>query len=163
MQNFHKTNMTLWGAVLGGVIILSLVVYYLHSSALVTPLPESQDVAQLMFYAAVILAIGILFLKRSVLAPAKTINKVLAPAKTINKAKKLAEEQVEQFVMNKIRRNYIIIWAMAELICLIGFFNYMMLADIQNYLIFAIVSIYSLLINMPREALVIQSLKMLKE
>ena len=145
--------MTLWGAVLGGVIILSLVVYYLHSSAAVTPLPESQDVAQLMFFAAVILAIGILFLKRS----------VLSPAKTIKRAKKLAEDQVEQFVLNKIRRNYIIIWAMAELICLIGFFNYIMLADIQNYLIFAVVSIYSLLINMPREALVIQSLKMLKE
>ena len=153
MRNFHKTNMTLWGAVLGGVIILSLVVYYLHSSAAVTPLPESQDVAQLMFFAAVILAIGILFLKRS----------VLSPAKTIKRAKKLAEEQVEPFVLNKIRRNYIIIWAMAELICLIGFFNYIMLADIQNYLIFAVVSIYSLLINMPREALVIQSLKMLKE
>ncbi len=153
MQNFHKTNMTLWGAVLGGVIILSLVVYYLHSSAAVTPLPESQEVAQLMFFAAVILAIGILFLKRS----------VLSPAKTIKRAKKLAENQVEQFVLNKIRRNYIIIWAMAELICLIGFFNYIMLADIRNYLIFAVVSIYSLLINMPREALVIQSLKMLKE
>ena len=52
---------------------------------------------------------------------------------------------------------------MAELICLLGFFNYIMLADIQNYLIFAVVSIYSLLINMPREALAIQSMKMLKE
>ena len=153
MQNFHKTNMTLWGAVLGGVIILSMVVYYLHSSASVTALPESQDVAQVMFFAAVILAIGILFLKRS----------VLAPAKIVKSAKNLSEESAEQFVISKIRRNYIIIWAMAELICLLGFFNYIMLADIQNYLIFAVVSIYSLLINMPREALAIQSMKMLKE
>ena len=78
MQNFHKTNMTLWGAVLGGVIILSMVVYYLHSSASVTALPESQDVAQVMFFAAVILAIGILFLKRSVLAPAKIVKSALS-------------------------------------------------------------------------------------
>lgn len=153
MQNFHKTNMTLWGAILGGVIILSMVVYYLHSSESVTALPESQDVAQVMFFAAVILAIGILFLKRS----------VLAPAKIVKSAKNLSEESAEQFVISKIRRNYVIIWAMAELICLLGFFNYIMLADIQNYLIFAVVSIYSLLINMPREALAIQSMKMLKE
>ena len=153
MQNFHKTNMTLWGAILVGVIILSMVVYYLHSSESVTALPESQDVAQVMFFAAVILAIGILFLKRS----------VLAPAKIVKSAKNLSEESAEQFVISKIRRNYVIIWAMAELICLLGFFNYIMLADIQNYLIFAVVSIYSLLINMPREALIIQSLEMLKE
>lgn len=151
MQSFHKTNMTLWGAVLSGVIILSAVVYYLHSSETMTAIPDSQDVAQIIFIAAVVLAIGILFLKRS----------ALSPAKVVQNAKEASNPEV--YVMNKIKRNYIIIWGIGELICLLGFFNFIMLADIQNYLIFAVVSIYSLLVNMPREALLIQSLDMLKE
>jgi len=153
MQNYHKSNMTLWGAVVSGVVILSIVVYYLDSSASVAPIPESQDVAQMMFIAAVIFAIAILFLKRT----------VLSPVKIIKGAKELPEEQVLPFVVNRIRRNYILIWAMAELIALLGFFNYIILADFQNYLIFAVVSIYSLVVNMPREALLKQSLELVKE
>ena len=153
MQNFHKTNMTLWGAILAGVIILSLVVFYLDTSSTVTPVLESKDVTQMIFIAAVLLAIAILFLKRT----------VLAPAKIIKNARNLSDEQAKLFVFNKIRRNYIIIWALAEIICVLGFFNYILLVDLQNYLIFAVVSIYSLLVNMPREALIIQSLDLLKE
>jgi hypothetical protein len=151
MQNFHKTNLTLWGAVLSGVIILSAVVFYLHSSETMQPIPDSQDVAQIIFVAAVLLAIAILFLKRS----------ALSPTKVIENAKR--QTNTEFYVMNRIRRNYIIIWGLGELICLLGFFNFIMLADIQNYMIFAVVSIYSLLVNRPREVLLIQALEMLKE
>lgn len=151
MQNFHKTNLTLWIAVLSGVIILSAVVYYLYLSETMQPIPDSQDVAQIMFVAAVVLAIAILFLKRS----------VFSPIKVVEHAK--GRPDAEIFVMNKIKRNYIIVWGIGELICLLGFFNFIMLADIQNYMIFAVVSIYSLLVNMPRESLHIQALAMLKE
>jgi len=151
MQNFHKTNLTLWVAVLSGVIILSAVVYYLNLSETMSPIPDSQDVAQIMFVAAVVLAIAILFLKRSTFSPTKVVENAKGQTDT------------ELYAMNKIRRNYIIVWGLGELICLLGFFNFIMLADIQNYMIFAVVSIYSLLVNMPRETLLIQVLEMLKE
>ena len=151
MQNFHKTNLTLWVAVLSGVIILSAVVYYLYLSETMQPIPDSQDVAQIMFVAAVVLAIAILFLKRS----------AFSSIKVVENAK--GRPDAENFVMSRIRRNYIIVWGIGELICLLGFFNFIMLADIQNYMIFAVVSIYSLLVNMPRESLHIQALELLKE
>ena len=39
---------------------------------------------------------------------------------------------------------------MGEAIGVIGFVNYMVTADIQYLLVFSVVSIYSILINMPR-------------
>ncbi len=153
MQKFHKSNMILWGAITSGLVILTAVVYYLDTTSAIAPVQDSQDTAQLMFVAAVVLAIVILVLKRS----------VLAPAKIVQHARGLPEDQAKIFVMSRLKKNYIIIWALAELICLLGFFNYMLLSDFQNYLIFAIVSIYSMLVNMPREALLFQSLDLLKE
>ena len=85
-----------------------------------SPIPDSQDVAQIMFVAAVVLAIAILFLKRS----------AFSPTKVVKNAKDRPD--AELFVMNQIRRNYIIVWGIGELICLLGFFNFIMLADIQN-------------------------------
>jgi hypothetical protein len=119
----------------------------------VTPLPDSQTIAQAIFIAAIVMLIAILFLKRT----------VFSPDKIIRNARNLAGSDAEAFVLNKIRRNYLIVWALAELVCLLGFFNFIMLADFQNYLIFAIVSLYSLIVNIPREALIVQSMDMLKE
>ena len=76
---------------------------------------------------------------------------------------KKSNKDISHFILSKIRRNYIIIWSLAEIICLIGFINYIFAVNFQTYLVFAIVSIYSILINFPRQKLAEQCLEKLAE
>lgn len=151
--DYHKTNMTLWGAVVSSVIILSIVVFLMDTNGDLEPVSGAAQLGQAFFIAAILLAAGILFLKRTIFSPGQLIKKLhVLPA---------ADRESE--LLRKLRRNYLVIWAMAELICFIGFFYFIVIGDLQNYLIFAIVSLYSLMINMPREGLIYQCLELLKE
>jgi hypothetical protein len=145
--------MTLWGAILTGIVVLSIVVIYLDYSQSIIPIEGSQESAQILFVLAVIVAIAILILKRS----------VFSPYKVVQRARQAGQGDAEQIIFTKLRRNYIMIWALAELICFLGFFNYVLIVDLYNYFIFTIVSIYSVIINMPRENLVIQCMDLLRE
>ena len=152
-NDYHKTNMTLWGAVVSGIVILSVIVFMIDSNGDLEPVTGAAQLGQTFFISAIILAAGILFLKRSILSPNRLIKKLHV----------LPVTERESELYKKLRRNYLIIWAMAELICFIGFFYFIVMGDVQNYLIFAVVSIYSLMINMPREGLIYQCLELLKE
>ena len=152
-NDYHKTNLTLWGAVVSSVIILSIVVFMMDSNGDLESVAEAASLGQAFFISAIILAAGILFLKRTIFSPGRLINKLHS----------LPETEREAELYRKLRRNYLVIWAMAELICFIGFFYFIVIGDVQNYLIFAVVSIYSLMINMPREGLIYQCLELLKE
>ena len=152
-QDYHKTNMTLWGAVLSGIVILSIVVFLMDSDNGIETIEGAAQLGQTLFIIAILLAAGILFLKTTVFAPARMVKKL----------KDMPAEVRDAKLLRNLRRNYLIIWAMAELICFIGFFYFIIIGDIQNYLIFTVVSIYSLLINMPREGLVLKCLELLRE
>jgi hypothetical protein len=151
--SFNKTNVILWGAILTGIVILSIIVFVLDQSQTFTPIPVAQNVNQILFIVAVIFAFGILILKRS----------IFSPHKIIAYAVKMTNEEKTRIVLARIRRNYIVVWAMAEVICLIGFLNYIFTVNFQAYLVFAIVSIYSVIINFPRQNLANQCIEQLAE
>ena len=66
-------------------------------------------------------------------------------------------------ILSRIRKNYIIVWALGEAIGVIGFINYILTADRQYLYVFAIVSIYSILINIPRIEFVKRCLDLVEE
>ena len=66
-------------------------------------------------------------------------------------------------VMGRIRTNYLIIWSLADAIMILGFIGYILATDFSDFLIFAIVGVYALLINMPREAVLHRTVNMLDQ
>lgn len=146
---FNRTNVIIWAAILIAIIIISSIVFIFDQSETFKPMPEAQSVNQILFFVAVISAFAILFLKRSMFSPNKIVTNAL----------KKSNGEKNHAILTQIRRNYIIVWSLAEIICLIGFINYIFAVNFQTYLVFAIVSIYSILINFPRQKLAEQCLE----
>jgi hypothetical protein len=117
------------------------------------PAQHSAQINQVMFLLAVVIAFGILFFKRSLFNPKKIIDSLF---------EKSLSEKID-IVLSIIRRNYIIVWVMGETIGIIGFINYMVTIDTQYLLVFAVVSIYSILINMPRIDIAERCVELVKE
>jgi len=150
----HKKNTVIWIAILSGMVILSAVVYLLDSQAIFTPIPDSRQTGQILFITAVLLAGAILILKRSIFLPEKVVLKI---------PKSTAGKNQDDVLLARIRFNYLIVWSLGEAILIIGFINYIFTTDFNNFLIFAIVGIYSLLINKPREDTLHRCIDMLQK
>ncbi len=150
----HKKNIFLWIIILIGMLILVAVVYILDALVLLMPVPDSGQIGQILFIGAVFLAGAILVLKRSIFLPEKVVGRIPAG---------LAKEEQSGALLARIQVNYIIVWALGEAILIIGFVNYILTTDFSNFLIFAIVGIYSLLINIPRENTLHRYITMLEE
>jgi len=153
VKQFHKINVILWGSILLFVVILTLLAYLLDSMNTLRPVENAAQINQILFLMAVLIAFGILFLKRSLFNPNKLIETPF---------EKSLEEKTS-LVLSKLRKNYIIVWAMGETIGILGFINYSLTIDIQYLLVFSVVSIYSILINMPRLAVAERCVELVKE
>jgi len=146
--------MLIWTTIMIGMFILVLVVYFLNTSAFFKPVPESRQYGQILFILAVIFASAILILKRSVLLPEKVVSRL---PKTIDKTDQ------SSVLLARIGANYLIVWSIAEAILITGFINYILTTDFNNFLIFAIVAVYSLLINLPRENTLHRAIALMEE
>jgi hypothetical protein len=153
LKQYHKVNVLLWGSILAFVAILTLLAYILDDMGTLKPVADAAQINQILFLIAVILAFGILFFKRSLFNPKKLID--------IPFEKSLEEKT--SLVLAKLRKNYIIVWAMGEAIGILGFVNYILTADLQYLLVFAVVSIYSILINLPRTAVAERCVELVEE
>lgn len=153
LKQYHKINVLLWGSILVFVVILSLLAYFLDSMNTLRPIGNAAQINQILFLIAVVLAFGILFFKRSLFNPKKLIETPF---------EKSLEERTS-IVLVKLRKNYIIVWAMGEAIGILGFINYILTTDLQYLLVFAVVSIYSILINLPRIAVAERCVELVKE
>ena len=143
LQNFHRINITIWIAIISFIIILTLVAFLIDSSDTLKPIEGADLINQIIFILAVVLASAILFFKRSLFMPAKILKKI---------GSKPGSEQ-KDLCLKRLRINYLIVWAMGEAICVLGFVNYIFTVDRQYFLVFAVVGLYSVLINMPRMSL----------
>ncbi len=152
IEDFHKKNTIIWSAILGCMILLFLVTIMLDRSNIFTPIEESVQVKNILFTFAIILAVGILFLKRIFFVPQKIVEKI----------KSSAPEDREENLFSQLRMNYIIIWAMGETILLLGFIEYVFVLNF-DFLIYAVVGLYALIINIPRKKIVEKSLELLSE
>jgi len=153
LKQYHKVNVLMWGSILVFVIILTLLAYFLDSMDTLRPVDNAIQINQILFLIAVILAFGILFFKRSLFNPKKLIETPF---------EKSLEEKTN-LVLAKLRKNYIIVWALGEAIGILGFVNYFLTADLQYLLVFVVVSAYSILINMPRLAVAERCIELVKE
>lgn len=148
LDNFFKVNFILWGAILLGMIVISAVGYILNSMQAFTPVENIAEYKNIFFLTAIALAIAILMLKRNNFMPQK-----LASAFS-----NLPAEEAELKVLAKIRQNFIVVWTLGEAILLIGFVELVLSATIESFLIYLVVSFYSVIMNYPRKDIARQSL-----
>jgi hypothetical protein len=150
----HKKNMILWGAILAGMLILFTITYYINTQGIFTPVAETREIGQILFIVAVVLALVILVLKRSVLTPEKIADRIPGT---------LSKPERDAAALNRIGTNYVIVWALSEAIMVTGFINYVLLTNFNDFLIFSIVALYSLVINIPREGALHRSISILDQ
>jgi uncharacterized membrane protein YedE/YeeE len=143
LQHFNKTNNLLWLGIILFIIILSGITVYLDSVYYIKPIQNQKLISDLFFVMALILAIGIFIIKRSYFHPIKLVTAVQQESES--------EKQIK--LLNRIRRNYMVVWVMGELIFILGFMQYLLTANFRQFLILGIVGLYSLLINKPNERL----------
>ncbi len=153
LKEFHRTSVLLWVAIITSVIILSVLTFVFDESGMFVMVDNAVGINQMMFLIAVALAFAILFFKRSLFIPSKIVD--VSPEKT--------SPQKFELVLMRLRKNYIIVWALGEAICIIGFINYIFTVDFQHFLVFAVVSLYSVLINMPRLAIAEKCMELIQE
>jgi len=153
LKQYQKTNILIWVSIISFVIILTLLGYFLDRSGSMMPAQSAAQINQVMFLLAVVIAFGILFFKRSLFNPNRIVDDSLDRS---------TAEKVNQ-TLTGLRRNYVIVWALGETIGIIGFINYMITIDTQYLLVFSVVSIYSILINMPRISLAERCVDLVRE
>jgi len=153
ITEFHKKNMIIWGAILLGMIAISAVAYFLENSLIFVPVPEGIAIKNILFIIAILFAVAILYLKRSFLSPETVV------AKAVN----ILPENPAEYVLLNIRKNYIILWALSELILFMGFVEYVFVVNFRSFLIYAVVGIYALVINIPKQSFNEKCLELLNE
>jgi hypothetical protein len=152
-QQFHKINLLLWLSIIVFMLILGGIVLYLDSSYYIKPHENQKIISDVFFLIALVLAIAIFIFKRVFFLPVKLVESV----EQVKESEKLTE------ILARIRRNYLLIWAMAEIIFLSGFIQYIITVDFRQFLILSIVAFYSLLINKPQENLAVRCEEYLSE
>jgi len=100
-----------------------------------------------------IAALTILLLKRSFL----NFEKVYTKVESIT----TSDKKIAYF--NRLRRNYIIIWALSESIILLGFVEFILLVKHSSFEWFAIIGLYAIAINYPKKSLFKNHLELLAE
>jgi len=153
IKHYQRTNVLIWISILSFVIILTLLAYIIDSAGTMQPVQDANQINQVLFLLAVVIAFGILFFKRSLFNPRKIIEST---------SEKSIPEKIN-LALSTLRKNYIIVWAMGEAIGVIGFVNYMVTIDIQYLLVFSVVSVDSILINMPRIVFAEKCVELVKE
>ena len=152
-EKFIRNNFVIWVSIVLGMGVMCIVTFALYISQTFTPIQEVTQIKNVLFLMAIILAVGILFLKRSFFATHTIVDKIRTS--TI--------ENHEHFLLRRLRKNYIILWILGEMILILGFIEFVLIADFNSFLIYAVVGLYAVLINFPRKTLVAKSLELLSQ
>ena len=153
IKEFHRTNVIIWVAIIVTVLFMGIIIFVIDDMKIFKPVNDAAQINQIIFFIAVVIAFAILFLKRSLFLPDKILSKI---------PKQPLPDMINQ-CLAQIRKNYILVWGLGESIGVLGFVNYVLTADLQYFMVFAIVGVYSILINIPRIALPINCLDRIQE
>ncbi len=162
LKQLNRANIVLWGAILSGMLIL-VIAAYLFKTFGILDFPAVRDTGifrNVFLMIILILLFVILYIKRSLL----TAEKITEKAQTSPAA---AEADamlplVQHFGTNSalllktvklLRRYYLFVWTIADLIVVLGFVEYVLTLNFQSLMIYAIVGLYSLIINYPTVSL----------
>lgn len=152
IDSYHRTNLILWGGILSGIIIFIFIILVFDQVKSIKSFEIPAYIEKYLFLIAIAFALLIIIMKRSVFLPTNLTNSI----------KNTAIIDKREILFKKMRRNYIIIWSLAESIFIIGLVDYIFFVRFDSFLIYAIVSIYSLIINIPRKSSIEKSLELLK-
>lgn len=153
IKEFHRINVIIWIAIIASVLTITIIAFILDNSQVFIPVSDAVLINQIMFLIAVVIAFAILFFKRS----------LFVPGKLVNISSDVPESEKHTIVLSRVRKNYILVWALGETIGVLGFINYVLTADRQYLYVFAVVSLYSILINIPRQELIQRCLNLIGE
>ena len=140
LKVFHRSLIFIWVAIISSVVIITLLAFTMQTMNVVTATPQAEAINQILFLIAVAIAFAILFFKRSLFLPEKIISTLPDNSPAVK----------TDFVLMRLRRNYITVWALGEAIALLGFIDYIFTGNNQYFLVYTVVSVYSVLVNMPR-------------
>lgn len=152
-DNYYKTNLIIWLAIIIGMLMLIGITYFLDQSNTFQPVAETLEVKNVLFALILVSALAVLFLKRSFLDFGKIYAKVQS----------LIDSEKRSVFFSKLRSNYIIIWAISESIIMIGFVEYILICDFKSFMLYAIIGLYAIGINFPRKSLFEKHLQLLAE
>ncbi len=142
-ENYYKTNLIIWLAIIVGMIMLIVATYFFDQNNIFQPLAESVELKNVLFALILISALAVLLLKRSFL----DFDKVYSKIDSANNQEK------KSIYFNKLRTNYIIIWAISESIIIIGFVEYVLICDYQSFLLYAVIGLYAIAVNFPKKSI----------
>lgn len=163
LRHIHRVNRLLWNIILVDVLIISviaIVLWYFNvlSEPVFYHLKTFNDISLII---VIILLFTIMYLKRTYLQPTKIIeraNRKQLHIETVDVVNFVQEFGKEANVIAKalfiMRRYYMVVWSIANLIVLIGFISFILSLHLNNFIIYGIVGLYSLLINFPRFSIV---------
>lgn len=172
LRKIHRVNRVLWLSVLAGMLVLIVVALLLKYSGIVTGalLQGNPQFDNLMLMLTVGLLFLIFFLKRNYLIPKKLISR--ATKKNISfGAGDIADLVIEfgdeavQLAKTLIimRRYFMLVWSIANIILVFGFIAFILASQFQTFLIYSVISLYSMGINFPFFSLIENSVILLDE
>lgn len=154
IKNYNNINRIIWISIFMVMIFLTFVIFMLDHLNVFEPIPGMLKIGEILFIVAIVVGFAILILKRTVFR----LESIITKASTTN-----TREEGEIFLLQQIRRNYIVLWILSEMIGMMGFLYYVFTMSFINYLLFMVISIYSLAINYPREAMTTTCLENLRQ
>ena len=163
LQAFNRISLILWGAILTGVVILMVVAYVIRTQEYFTDpvLLDEPGMKNIIMIVTIALLFLIIVLKRTFLIPEKIVARARRQTQPItggDLASLMHQYGANGDLLAKsillLRRFQLIIWAIAEAIVMIGFVVFMLTAQFQNFIMYSVIGLYSLLINYPSFALI---------
>ncbi len=165
LRLIHRVNRVLWLSVLAGMLVLiavSLVFYFsgqLTSAVLQTPV-RLDDYLMVL---TVVLLLLIFYLKRTYLTPEALVRR--AQNKQVAFGTGDIADLVNEFGEDSIlpakiliimRRYFMLVWSIANVILLLGFTVAILTGHFQTFIIYSVVSLYTMSINFPAFTLIEQ-------
>jgi len=145
VYQYYKTNLIIWISILSGVVVLMVMVVAMNYGQFLYEYNFTALASEGIYILAIGLACTILFLKRSVFRLDKILDRGSVLATVIEK---------KNYIFSQLRRNYIIIWVLSEILGILGFIFYLFTSDLRNSILFSAVSIFSLVTNFPSKRMI---------
>lgn len=163
LRRLHRVNRLLWIAILMDILILSVIAIILwYFNILTEPvllnLKTFNDISLII---VIVLLFTVMYLKRTYLLPGKIVERAnrkelhIEAADVVDFIQEFGKEaNIIAKALIIMRRYFMVIWSIANLIVLIGFISFIVSLSLRNFIIYGIVGLYSLLINFPRFSIV---------
>jgi len=138
------------------MLILVTFLLRLNGSISETVLDASPKLENTLFLITIALLFLSFYLKRHYLVPQKMVDR--ASKKEINVSSAEMVDIIDTFgdetkmvvkVLILMRRYFMLVWSVANILLLFGFISFLLAGQFQTFLIYALIGLYSLIINFP--------------